>query len=196
MYLKIKQMKRIILIIFTILALSVFGIIIVKSISLKQNCTGYLKRAADANTIEIARVELAKAISYLEENNLTSGYTSVLYKTPDEDIEFWYNNLKSSQNELLKVTENTSSLEKSNLLMKLRETLIDNGKDGETLTVPNGLSRYPNNLLWGLLMWTSLIFLIGIFIRMITKHDLSLGSILYSIYSRLKGLISFKSKRK
>lgn len=162
MYLKIKQMKRIILIIFTILALSVFGIIIVKSISLKQNCTGYLKRAADANTIEIARVELAKAISYLEENNLTSGYTSVLYKTPDEDIEFWYNNLKSSQNELLKVTENTSSLEKSNLLMKLRETLIDNGKDGETLTVPNGLSRYPNNLLWGLLMWTSLIFLIGI----------------------------------
>jgi len=196
MYLKIKQMQRVILIICTILALSVFGIIIVKNISLKQNCTGYLKRAADANTIEIARVELAKAISYIEENNLTSGFTSVIYKTPDEDLEFWYNNLKSSQNELLKVTENTSSLEKSNLLMKLRETLIDNGKDGEILTVPNGLSRYPYNLLWGLLMWTSLIFLVGIFIRMFTKHDLSLGSILYSIYSRLKGLISFKSKRK
>jgi len=196
MYLKIKQMKRIILIIFTILALSVFGIIIVKNITLKQNCTGYLKRAADANTIEVASMQLAKAISYLEEKKLTSGYTSIIYKTPDEDVEFWYNNLKSSQNELLKVTQNTSSLEKSNLLMKLRETLIDNGKDGEILTVPNGLSRYPNNLLWGLLMWISGIFIVGLFIRMITKQDLSFGSILYSIYSRLKDLISFKSKRK
>ena len=37
--------------------------------------TGYLKRAADANTIILANEEFSKAISYLESNNLTSGYT-------------------------------------------------------------------------------------------------------------------------
>jgi hypothetical protein len=146
-------MKVLIGTILTILALSIFGAVIVKSITLEQNCTGYLKRAADANTVETASVQLERAINYLEENNLTTGYTSVLWRTPDEDIEFWFNNLKESQNELSKVDDTTSSLEKSNILMKLRETLMDNGQNGDKLTVPLGLSRFPNNALWGLLMW-------------------------------------------
>ena len=52
-------------------------------------------------------------VVYLEEKNLTSGYTSALWKTPDEDIEFWYNNLKSAQLELSKVDSTTSTLEKN-----------------------------------------------------------------------------------
>lgn len=44
---------------------------------LKQNVSGFLKRAADANTIELANQELTKALDYLEANNLTSGYTSI-----------------------------------------------------------------------------------------------------------------------
>jgi len=189
-------MKRIIATILTILALSIFGVVIVKHITLKQNCTGYLKRAADASTVETASKQLDIAISYLEENNLTSGYTSVLWKTPDEDIEFWYNNLKSSQNELLKVTENTSSLEKSNLLMKLRETLIDNGEKGDSLTIPAGLSRSPNNLFWGLLMWIGGFIIIGLITRVNLKYDLSFARILALIYMRFKNLVSFNGKRR
>lgn len=120
----------------------------IKSINLDQNCTGYLKRAADANTVEAAKEELQKAIDYLEENSITSGYTSIIYKTPDEDIAFWYNNLKSSYEELSKVTDSTSALERTNLLMKLRETLLDNGSEGDKLTIPSGLVKYPNNLMW------------------------------------------------
>jgi hypothetical protein len=155
-------MKAFVITILTVFVLVVFGAIIVKSVSLEQNCIGYLKRAADANTVETASSELEKAIKYLDDNNLTSGYTSALWRTPDEDISFWYKNLKSSQLELSKVTDSTSQLERTNLLMKLRETLLDNGKDGDSITVPDGLSRYPNNFAWGLLFWLAFILAIGL----------------------------------
>ena len=62
----------------------------VKSIVFNIECNGHLKRAADASTIELAKQELTTAITYLEKKDITTGYTSILYKTPDEDIGFWY----------------------------------------------------------------------------------------------------------
>jgi hypothetical protein len=159
---KTKKMKILIPIILLLLALSIFVIVIGKSISMRQNCTGYLELAADANTIEIAKNQLQKSIKYLEENNLTKGYTSILWKTPDEDIEFWYKNLKASESELLKVDGTTSSLEKTNILIKLRETLLYNGKNGDSLTVPDGLSRYPNNAMWSILICFASLIIIGL----------------------------------
>jgi len=135
-----------------------------KGITLEQECTGHLKRAADANKVEVASEELAKSIDYLEKNDLTKGYTSVIWNTPDEDIGFFYNNLKSSREELLKVNDSTSSLEKTNVLMKLRETLIDSGKKGDKITCPDGLSRYPNN---GLFVVLAILSLITLFISVV-----------------------------
>ena len=57
----------------------------------------------------------------------------------------------------MNVSPNASQLEKSNVLMKLRETLIDNGENGDNLTVPDGLSRYPNNLMWGTILMLGII---------------------------------------
>lgn len=164
-------MKAFIATVLAIFALSIFAIRITKSVSMKQNCTGYLKRAADANTVETAKEQLQRSIQYLEVNNLTKGYTSVLWKTPDEDIEFWYNNLKASERELLKVDSLTASMEKTNLLMKLRETLLDNGKSGDDLTVPLGLSRYPNNGMWGILSWLAVLIVIGLFLWASIEFD-------------------------
>lgn len=161
-------MKVFIVTILTIFILSVITVRIVKSVSINQNCTGYLKLAADANTVETAKEQLQKSIHYLESNKLTDGYTSVLWKTPDEDVGFWYKNLKASEKELMKVDSTTTSMEKTNLLMKLRETLLDNGEKGTNITVPDGLSVYPNNLIWGILSWlallsfTSLLLIIGV----------------------------------
>lgn len=162
-------MKSFIAAVLAIFALAVFGIAIKNSISLKQNCTGYLERAANASTVETAKEQLQKGIKYLEENNITSGYTSIFYQTPDEDIEYWYKNLKSSESELMKVDNTTSSLEKTNLLMKLRETLLDHNKNGDSLTAPNGLSRYPNNQLWCVLFSVSslIIVVLGIITKLI-----------------------------
>jgi len=157
-------MKAVIATISVLFTISIFAITIIRDVSIDQNCTGYLKRAADANSVETARVQLQKATQYLEIHNLTSGYTSVLWKTPDEDVEFWYNNLKESEAELMRVDSTTSSLEKTNLLMKLRETLLDGGENGDKLTVPQGLSRYPNNLFWGVMLWLSGLVFIGLII--------------------------------
>lgn len=158
-------------IMFVVIALTIFGTQIYKSIQLERNCSGYLKRAADANTIQMAENELVKTISYLEANNLTTGYTSAIYNTPDEDIAFWYNNLKVSHEELTKLGDSASSLEKSNMLIKLRETLLDHGQNSENITMPDGLSRFPNNLAWFIANCVSLILLVWVFVAKIYNID-------------------------
>ena len=130
--------------------IALVGANLMMRITLNRNCTGFLERAANANTVETAKEELGKAIKYLEDNKITSGYTSIIYETPSEDVGFWYKNLKDSYEELDKVDANSSSVEKTNLLMKLRETIMETGEKGDHLTVPNGLARFPNNGLWAL----------------------------------------------
>ena len=140
---------------FLIISLIVPVIVIVKSVQFNQQCEGYLKQAADANTVELALQRVNLALDYIEGHNLTSGYTSVLYKTEDENIGYWYQNIKACQSELQNNLE-ASSLEKSNVLMKVRESLTDEGEKGTELTVPPGISRYPNNLLFGILRLVSI----------------------------------------
>jgi hypothetical protein len=145
-----------------------FGFIMSKKIAFKQNVSGYLKRAGDANTIKLAEVELTKVIDYLEANELTSGYTSILWETPDEDIGFWYENLKASQQELQNLNSD-SALERTNVLMKLRETLLDTGKSTR-VTIPKGLSWYPKNVLYGSILLGSFIALMAGCVVMIPKQ--------------------------
>ena len=146
-------MKQFTIILLTILTLAGTGAVVYKRIEFKQNCSGRLERAANANTVELAVKELDAAIQYAESKGDTTGYTSVIYRTPDEDVEYWYNNLCASRQELLNLPDSTSTLEKTNTLMKLRETLTDTGEHGSYVIYPDGLQFYPHNVLWGLLRW-------------------------------------------
>ena len=128
----------------------------VKSIQFKQDCAGYLKQAADANTAAIALERITKALDYIERNRLTEGYTSVLWTTEDENIGFWYENIKACKAEL-EACLDSSQLEQTNVLMKVRESLMD----GQDLTVPKGISRYPNNSVWMIFGWISAFLIIG-----------------------------------
>lgn len=112
------------------------------------HCGGRIKRAADANTVEIAQKELEAVIAYADQKGYTQGYTSVLWNTPSEDVGFWYNNLKTALEELKHLPPSATPLEKSNMLIKLRETLIDHKEKGDAVTVPSGLARFPNNTAW------------------------------------------------
>ena len=152
-------MKKTIGIFLMLVSVVVFGLQMSESIVFKQNVSGYLKRAADANTVELAEMELTKAIDYLEANELTSGYTSVFWKTPNEDIGFWYKNLKASQQELQNL-ESDSPMEITNVLINLRETLLDVG-ERTRVTVPKGISHYPHNGRSGTLALGSGIMLIS-----------------------------------
>lgn len=130
------------------------AICIVKNIEFRQNCGGYLKQAADANTVEIALERVDKALAYIEKRGMTNGYTSVVYRTEDENVGFWYTNIKACKHELESCLQGTQ-LEKSNVLIKVRESLTDNGDSGTVLTVPNGISRYPNNTMFAILLFLS-----------------------------------------
>ncbi len=135
------------------------GVRTVASIQFDRKCEGYLKRAADANTVELAREQLQVAVDYAQRKGLTSGYTSILWTTPDADVGFWFKNLVASLAELNRVTPATTQLERSNILIKLRETLLDQGQ-GVTVTVPEGISIYPHNALF--MFWAVFSGILGV----------------------------------
>ena len=144
-------MKKFFIFISIVIALIMPTIMVVKHIQFSQDCGGYLKQAADANSVELAIDRLNIAIDYIEENNLTSGYTSIIYKTEDENVGFWYKNIITCRDELISCI-NSSQFEQTNTLMKVRESLIDNEEKGDALTIPSGISRYPNNLGYAILL--------------------------------------------
>lgn len=148
------------------------GVSAVRCIKYEQDCGGYLKRASDANTVELARRELARAVAYLDERGFTEGYTSVLWRTPDEDVGFWYTNLRASLAELDAVPEGASALERSNVLMKLRETLLDQGDKGARVTEPDGITRFPHNaaFMYLAVAWMALL-LLALILFVVTYWD-------------------------
>lgn len=131
------------------------GICIVKSVKFAQQCAGYLRQAADANTAALALERLNIALDYIESHGLTEGYTSVLWKTEDENIGYWYRNIKACQGELESCLD-AAQLEQSNVLMKVRESLTN----GNELTIPAGISRYPDNATLGWLRFFSYLLMI------------------------------------
>lgn len=133
---------------------------IVKSIQFSANCTNYLELSAEANSIVLAERHLTTAIDYLERNEITSGQARFFVKYPKNDIGLWYENLKTAQSQLQKMIADGdyNELEQSNMLMKLRETLLDE----ECVVLPLCVSLSPNGtlLLWlNLTMW--LVWILG-----------------------------------
>lgn len=143
-------MKQVLSFIFAIIWIAATIWFISMRISFSQNCVGYLSQAADANTVELALDRLGRALDYVEQKGWTHGYTSILWKTEDENIGFWYDNLKASQKELTDALC-SSQLEQTNVLMKLRETLTEPTDSGVAITCPSGLWKYPNNALYAVI---------------------------------------------
>lgn len=142
-------------IIFSLLFVIWGGTRIVAHIQFGQNVSGYLKRAADANTIPLAGENLDTALKYIEGRGMTSGSTFIVYQTPDEDVGFWYKNLKASRAELSEIKPETSLLERTNVLIKLRETLVDHKGSDVKATIPPGIEVFPSNVFFALWGWIS-----------------------------------------
>lgn len=134
-------------------------IVLVKCAQFMQDCKGYLEQCSNANSVEMALNRLELAIRYLERNDMTTGYTSILWKTEDENIGFWYENLQTCRQELIKARD-ASQLEQTNVLMRVRESLVKNGEKGESLIIPDGIVKYPHNLGYAIGLWLSLFLLV------------------------------------
>lgn len=124
---------------------------------------GRLKRAADANSIELAKQELTAALEKMEVRHMTEGYTSILWTTPDEDIGFWYKNIKTCLRQINELSPMATQGEQDLVLLKLRQTLLDHGgKDGEYVTKPSGIAVFPYNTGFAVWLWLgSILGLIG-----------------------------------
>jgi len=136
------------------------GVRTVAAIQYDRHCGDHLKRAADANTVDLAIAEMDTALAYIEAHGLTQGHTNVLWTTPDCDMGFWHKNLSQARAELRDVKPDTAMLERTNILMKLRETLLDHsGENGkEKVTQPDGISIAPNNVAYAWWGWVSALF--------------------------------------
>jgi len=102
------------------------------------------------------------ALKYLEDNDLTNGYSYYFIKDRQSDIGFWYTRLKTARSDLDAITVDASGLETSNILMKLRETLLDR----EGVVAPAGIAGYPYQRWFafsGILSFIGLVFC-GIFL--------------------------------
>ncbi|TSC53252.1 MAG: hypothetical protein LiPW39_385 [Parcubacteria group bacterium LiPW_39] len=95
-----KTVALVLAILATVFLLGLTGVTIYRAVVFDIDCGDRIKRAADANTIELASKEMEVVVSYIEKRGLTEGYTSILYNTPDEDVGFWHQNLKASLGEL------------------------------------------------------------------------------------------------
>lgn len=142
-----KQILIVLCIISIIIPCIVYGVAGFKALSMGSNCIEYLSLAADANNTVMAERHLTSAINYLEAHNLTSGNTNILINHPTNDLGIWYDNLKAAQIQLQEINakEDVTELEESNVLMKLRETLLSS--EGN-VTHPEHISFYPNHVAW------------------------------------------------
>lgn len=153
-------MKKFFVVLIVILCLSPFPnyiYSIAKSVQFGANCKDYLKLSADANSVVLAEKHLTTAINYLEENNITSGQAKLFVAYPKNDISLWYDNLKTAQSQLQEMIESGeyTELEQSNMLMKLRETLLD---ENGIVTTPMAVAFQPNGTLLTWLNATMWIF--------------------------------------
>ena len=131
------------------------GYYFVANIRFTTECGGHLKRAADANTVELAHKELSQALNYIRQHEMTEGSTGVIFSFPKNDVGFWYTNLNDSFSELDRVIKSSpqgkidqlGEVARSNALIKLRETLLDHGANGEEIiTTPSGIHIFPHNV--------------------------------------------------
>jgi hypothetical protein len=114
-----------------------------RQITFNQEVGSYLEQAASANTVPLAKEMLAKALNGIERRGLTSGNTSLFFDVATNDVGIWYRNIKDSYEELDRVSQEgakTSSLETSNMLLKLRDTLTDHREGNTVLVVPQSLA--------------------------------------------------------
>jgi len=139
----------IILIALIVITITFLSFRIFSFVNFNANCANYLRVATNAGTIENATYNADIAINFLKNHNLDSGFTSTLYKTQDENLEYFFKNLTDTVTSMKNLPQNASELEKSNVLLKFREVLLDNN----SLSIPTGISIFPFNIHCAILGW-------------------------------------------
>lgn len=118
-----------------------------RGIEFDRNCIQYIRKATYATSVEAAKENLEVAISYAKEHNLTEGIVSIFFKQPKNDIGYWYKNMTDAYSKLEAINEDTPFSKQEITLINIREKLTN-------ITIPDGISIYPNNVLY---FWVGLV---------------------------------------
>lgn len=122
-----------------------------------RDCGNYLKLAGDAPNIERTESFLRSALAYIDSHHLTEGNTAWIFKTPENDLSIWHGQIvgawETASSLILKAGKATQ-LEKDNALMKIRETVLDEGQAVQ-ITHPANISWYPHIAIMWLWLWFS-----------------------------------------
>ncbi|MEZ4195271.1 MAG: hypothetical protein R3B53_02640 [Candidatus Paceibacterota bacterium] len=141
-------------------------------ISFNVQAGGHMQNAANANSVELATKEMENVVKYFEDRHLQPGFTSIFYNTPEENVGFWMANMRASLDELKQVKSDATSLEKSNVLMKLRETLTDKSKSGSEISIPQGISIYPHNFIYMLVgVLSTILAVVGVMLFLVGMDE-------------------------
>lgn len=129
------------------------------SITFDRDVANYLKQAAMADTIEVATESLSLAIENFEiRSAVRDGYTSLIVRTPNEDVRAWYFKLKTCLQELEAMRKGASQMEKKNMLLRVRSDLVVYYQViGPSPIVPSGIAVFPHNKLFAHWGWWSLV---------------------------------------
>ncbi len=123
--------------------------------------------AYNANTIALAKEYWEKGIKFLEDNNLTTGNTGAFWKTPEDDLEFFYKNVVEMRNYLntppdtlsdssfdQKIVSGSTLSKGDPLTVFDRKTLSARLKK-TWKNAPEGIEIYPNNCIYAIWGWIS-----------------------------------------
>jgi len=134
-------------ILFTMSFLIWSGVRIYAAVDFSLGYNSYAKLAANASTVELALRHLDEAIGYVERQEYGDGTVSIFVKNQNNNVGIWRENLIGARDELRNMPEDADITARTNLLMKLREVLMDStSSSSDVVTHPSGISVYPNNV--------------------------------------------------
>ena len=121
---------------------------IVKGIVFNRDCGAYLERASQAPTPDIARVSLDKALAYLNENHMTEGNTYIIIPSPNDTLEWLYSRVSQARKVLDEITVKSTPLEVSNVMIRMKDSISEQGESGEHVILPVHVALWPYQLFW------------------------------------------------
>lgn len=140
---------------------------IVKNQEFDNNATYYIDGASKAKDIKSACEQINIANDYLVNNGLTSGYTSIISRTPDEDLFVFYQDIDKKMKYFCLTKDYT---DESYIILYQKYVDMREMKPHD-ISVPPGISIYPYNLLYLIWMFVSIVMAIISIIGIVTFID-------------------------
>jgi hypothetical protein len=141
---------------------------IAKAQRFDDNCVYHLGEAMKStSSADYSKSEMERAVKYIEDRNLTSGFTSIVGNQPDENLSLWYYDIRGKQAYIDHLHDLPSDVRKDQIADHAEYVNAFN-MHRKDVDIPNGISIYPYNTLffvWSMISIVMLLFgIIGVII--------------------------------